>query len=103
MNGINDVYSLTAQINAAREGSQATTNLDPENFQLLLAQNFARMLNDLISSGDDNDDNKNDDIFGNLFSNPSTNSLANLTNQSGDSLALQSYLLQNQSSAASII
>ena len=55
MDGINNAYSLTAQINSLRSAGQPSLD-DPDTIKYALAQNFNQMLNDLISSTNDDED-----------------------------------------------
>ncbi len=61
MDGINNVYSLTAQIEALRSANQQNID-DPEALRYALEQNFNQMLNDLVASTseEDEDEDKND-------------------------------------------
>lgn len=68
MDGINNAYSLTAQINALQSLNQSNMD-DPDKIKYALEQNFNKMLNDLISSTDDEDDEDNEnDYFSFLMS-----------------------------------
>lgn len=62
MDGINNINSITAQINSLRtlEGEKIT---DPKMIKYTLEQNFNKMLQDLISSTDDEDDKDKSDPF----------------------------------------
>jgi hypothetical protein len=55
MDGVNSVNSLTAQINALQAAEKAGAK-DADAMQLILAQNFNKMLDDLVSSSGDTDD-----------------------------------------------
>ena len=68
MNGINNVYSLTAQIDSLRSLSQPNLD-DPETIKYALEQNFNQMLENLVSSTDDDDDHHENDYFSFLMSN----------------------------------
>ena len=65
LNGMSDVYSLTAKINALKNQSTgaAQSKTDPNNAILELQQSFNEMLNNLLASSDDDKDNKKTDPF----------------------------------------
>ena len=56
--GINNAYSLTAQINKLR-AMQESGNYDPKAVEYALQQNFSAMLDGLITASDDKDDDDN--------------------------------------------
>jgi hypothetical protein len=63
MDGINNVYALTAQINGLKAADQAGIE-DPARIRYSLEQNFNQMLNNLISStNDDEEDEESNDYF----------------------------------------
>ena len=53
--GINNAYALTAQINALQKQGRSSIK-DPNAINYVLEQNFNQMLNDLISSSNDEED-----------------------------------------------
>ncbi|MBI5701216.1 hypothetical protein HZC34_05165 [Candidatus Saganbacteria bacterium] len=72
--GFSDAYALTAQINALKNkssgqaGATSEGGLNPDEFLLSMQQNFNQILNNFISSSDD-DKNKNNpsDIFSSMM------------------------------------
>ena len=66
MDGINSAYALTKQINGLR--SVDIADLDPEAIRYSLEKSFNEMLNDMVSSINDNDDGdeEKNDIFGSI-------------------------------------
>lgn len=69
-NGINNYYSLTAQMNKLKESGSTASEEDIATVQLSLQKNFNDMLNNLIKTSnneDDNDDNKSSDLFGSII------------------------------------
>ncbi|KPJ66100.1 hypothetical protein AMJ44_08980 [candidate division WOR-1 bacterium DG_54_3] len=62
MDGINNAYALTAQINSLKSLRQAGLE-NPEAVKYALEKNFNEMLNDLISPPEDEDQDKKDDFF----------------------------------------
>ncbi|MBU0501983.1 MAG: hypothetical protein KJ811_01900 [Candidatus Margulisbacteria bacterium] len=69
--GLNNVYSLTAQINNLRSMDPANLT-DPKELTYALQQSFNQMLNSLISStnkSSDDEDDKTNDYFSFLTSN----------------------------------
>ncbi len=62
MDGINNAYSLTAQINTLRSLDQNKIE-DPNAVKYALEQNFNKMLNDLISSTQGEEDEDKSDPF----------------------------------------
>lgn len=115
MDGISNVYALTAQINSL--SSLDTESLqNPDAVKYTLEQNFSRMLNDLISATDNDDDekdkDKNADPFGFLMQSNQTyiehlvsrntaddsseqNLVNDLLNQNSNSYLNSLYLLQD--------
>ena len=89
MDGINNAYLLTAQINALKAQSQTSTN-NPETIKVALEQNFNKMLDDLISSTDD-DKKKEEDIFS-FFTDTNQTSLKNLPAQGIPDMSSSEYL-----------
>ena len=69
MDGINNIYSLTAQINSLKSMDQTKID-DPDAIKYALEQNFSNMLDDLVSATSDNDDKEedNNDYFSFLTS-----------------------------------
>lgn len=59
MDGINNAYSLTGQINGLQSLNQQGMD-NPAMIKYALAQNFNQMLENLISSTNEDDDDKND-------------------------------------------
>ncbi|MBU0672311.1 MAG: hypothetical protein KJ732_04695, partial [Candidatus Margulisbacteria bacterium] len=74
MDGINNVYSLGAQIQGL-QSLKGTSPENPEAAKLVLQQNFNQMLDDLISSSDDNDDDE-ENFFDPFVSHNTTDQLA---------------------------
>ena len=69
MDGVNNAYSLTAQINSLKALDQSKID-DPNAVKYVLEQNFNKMLNDLVSATSDNDDEEDGgDYFSFLTSN----------------------------------
>ena len=89
MDGINNAYSLTTQINNLRSQGQTAAN-NPETIKYALEQNFNKMLNDLISSTDD-DKKDEEDIFS-FFKTGNQTSLQNLQAQGTLDMSSPEYL-----------
>jgi len=119
---LNNVYEITAKINALQQGETTTSNDPQETFQLLVSKNFNDMLSSLLSKDDDDDDDSND-IFSSFINNDnyglssltnsasstnsttstnSTSSTGQTGDQSAESLAMQAALLSNQAYAGII-
>jgi hypothetical protein len=62
MDGINNAYALTAQIDNLKSLRQADLE-NPEAVKYALEKNFNEMLNNLISPPEDEDQDKQDDFF----------------------------------------
>ena len=64
--GLSDVYTITAKINALQQEQMAAstaesiTGIDPQTYILEMEKDFSRMLNNLMFSGNDNDEDNND-------------------------------------------
>ena len=68
MDGINNAYSLTAQINNLRSLSQADLE-NPDTVKYAIEKNFNEMLNNLISSADEDEEENENDYFSFLMLN----------------------------------
>lgn len=62
MDGINNAYAISAQINALRALERSGSN-DPEAVKYALEQNFNQMLDGLVSAADDEDKEEKSDPF----------------------------------------
>lgn len=74
MDGVNSVNSLTAQINKIKSNELGDeTLMDPSLIQYTLEKNFNQMLEDLLSSSrEDEDEEKNNDPFSFLINSNQT-------------------------------
>ena len=89
MDGINNAYLLTAQINALKAQGQTATN-NPETIKVALEQNFNKMLNEIIAATDD-DKKDEEDIFS-FFTESNQTSLKNLQSQGIPDMSSPEYL-----------
>ncbi len=80
MDGINNAYSLTGQINGLQSLSQQDMD-DPAMIKYALAKNFNQMLEKLISSTDDEDDGDNENDYFSFLTSSNQASLQSLQAQ----------------------
>ena len=60
--GINNIYTITSQISKLKSKSEESA-LNLDSFQLASEQNFNQMLSDLLSSTDENEEDKDEKKF----------------------------------------
>ena len=78
MDGVNAINSLTAQIDKLKSSSQQSPP-DPKELEASIEQNFNEMLSNLLTTSDDEKENKNStDIFSAFLQNSSNSWLNNL-------------------------